>query len=269
MELLKTENIRDDLIEQKSRINELIKTVRRRLKCVPNGSLRINKIRNKYYYYQITSKNDTEGRYIHREDEALAIALAQKDYDKKLLITLEQQLKAIERFLNEYDSDAPQQVYEKLTEARKTLVKPEFLSDEEYVRQWMSVPYSGLPFSKEDAEYYTAKGERVRSKSEILIADSLLRHNIPYRYEYPVYNKGVIIAAPDFNCLNVRLRKEYFWEHLGMMGEEKYADRNVRKIEKYTLAEDFDETKLIITMETDRKPLDTRVIDEKIRRYLL
>ena len=79
----------------------------------------------------------------------------------------------------------------------------------------------------------------------------------------------MIIAAPDFNCLNVRLRKEYFWEHLGMMGEEKYADRNVKKLEKYTFAEDFDEAKLIITMETDNKPLDTRVIDEKIRRFLL
>ena len=79
----------------------------------------------------------------------------------------------------------------------------------------------------------------------------------------------MIIAAPDFNCLNVRLRKEYFWEHLGMMGEEKYADRNVKKLEKYTFAEDFDETNLIITMETDNKPLDTRVIDEKIRRFLL
>ena len=76
------------------------------------------------------------------------------------------------------------------------------------------------------------------------------------------------MAAPDFNCLNVRLRKEYYWEHLGMMGKEEYADRNVKKIEKYSLAEDFDEAGLILTMETENKPLDTRVIEEKIRRYL-
>lgn len=269
MDWIRSEEVIKSLLLQKAMIEKRITDIKKTMGFSPDGTLRVTKKRKIYQYYHRKNVDDTEGRYIQREDEALAIALAQKDYDKKLLISLEQQLKTIERFLKDYDSDAPQLVYEKLTEARKTLVKPEFLSDEEYVRQWMSVPYSGLPFSKEDAEYYTAKGERVRSKSEILIADSLLRHNIPYRYEYPVYSKGVLIAAPDFNCLNVRLRKEYFWEHLGMMGEEKYADRNVRKIEKYTLAEDFDETKLIITMETDRKPLDTRVIDEKIRRYLL
>lgn len=268
MDRIRSNDIIKDLMRQKMEIKNKIHKIESRIDAAPKGKLYICRKWNKYQNFHKLTPND-KGHYIQREDEALAIALAQKDYDKKLLISLEQQLKTIERFLKDYDSDAPQQVYEKLTEARKSLVKPEFLSDEEYVRQWMSVPYSGLPFSKEDAEYYTAKGERVRSKSEILIADSLLRHNIPYRYEYPVYSKGVLIAAPDFNCLNVRLRKEYFWEHLGMMGEEKYADRNVRKIEKYTLAEDFDETKLIITMETDRKPLDTRVIDEKIRRYLL
>ena len=79
----------------------------------------------------------------------------------------------------------------------------------------------------------------------------------------------MLIAAPDFNCLNVRLRKDYYWEHLGMMGNEDYSDRNVSKIAKYTLVDDFDETSLILTMETDRKPLNTKVIEEKIRRYLL
>ena len=117
--------------------------------------------------------------------------------------------------------------------------------------------------------FYTDKGERVRSKSEVLIANELYRHGIPYRYEYPVFNNGVIMAAPDFNCLNVRLRKEYYWEHLGMMGKEEYANRNTAKIEKYTLAKDFDETSLILTFETDRHPLNTKIIEQKIGTYLI
>ena len=77
------------------------------------------------------------------------------------------------------------------------------------------------------------------------------------------------MAAPDFKCLNVRLRKEYYWEHLGKLGDKDYADRNAKKLEKYALADDFDEESLILTFETDSHPLNTKVIEAKIRKYLL
>lgn len=258
------------VIESKTQaIADLIGGISHRLKRSPKGYLRIVKKGHGYQYYLRSGKEDIEGKYLPISKRGVAIGIAQRDYDQKLLQVLEKQQKIIGRFLNEYDPGAVRRVYEELSNPRKQLVTPMFLTEEEFVKQWQNEPYDRLGFGKEEPEYYTARGERVRSKSEILIADALYRHKIPYRYEFPVYNKGVIIAAPDFNCLNVRLRKEYFWEHLGMMGEEKYADRNVKKLEKYTFAEDFDETNLIITMETDNKPLDTRVIDEKIRRFLL
>lgn len=269
MEINKSNEIINGLLHQKNEISKAISEIKARMKNTPEGILRIAKKGGKYQYYQRKTQDDSKGTFIRRKDDSLAAALAQKDYDAKLLKALTEQQSAIDNFLKNYDPDAVVQVFENLSEARKQLVTPAFLTDEKFAEQWQNEPYDRLGFGKEEPEYYTARGERVRSKSEILIADALYRHKIPYRYEFPVYNKGVIIAAPDFNCLNVRLRKEYFWEHLGMMGEEKYADRNVKKLEKYTFAEDFDETNLIITMETDNKPLDTRVIDEKIRRFLL
>ena len=54
-----------------------------------------------------------------------------------------------------------------------------------------------------------------------------------------------------------------------MMGDQDYANRNVNKIEKYMLAGDFDMTKLILTFETEKHPLNTKVIEEIIRTYLL
>ena len=66
-----------------------------------------------------------------------------------------------------------------------------------------------------------------------------------------------------------RLRKVYYWEHLGMLGDQDYADRNVKKMDKYILADDFDENRLILTFETDSHPLNTKVIEAKIRKYLL
>ena len=250
-------------------IESQIDRVSRRLEKAPEGALRIIKKWNNHQYYHRTGPNDSNGTYIPEKHHPLAARLAQKDYDTKLLKVLNEQQRAIDRFLNDFDPAAAEQVYEKLSEQRKQLVTPEYLSDEEFVRQWLSQPYTRLGFKEEDQEFYTAKGERVRSKSEILIADALLRNQVPYLCEVPVYNNGVIFAAPDFKCLNVRLRKVFYWEHLGKLGELDYANRNVKKLEKYALAEDFDETKLIMTFETDSHPLNTRVIDAKIRKYLL
>ena len=267
--MTETNTILTEIMKLKKQTNNKINAIRTRITDAPDGFLRISKRLNKYQYFRIRNKGDTIGTYLPRKDHDTAVRLAQKDYDTRLLAELEKQLKAIERFLSSYNPDAAAQVYAKLSEPRKILVDKGFLTDEEFVAQWQAVPYQRLGFRKDDPEYYTQRGERVRSKSEILIADALYRHNIPYRYEYPLYVDGVLVAAPDFNCLNVRLRKEHYWEHLGMMGDKDYVNHNVKKLERYSLAKDFDESGLILTFETESQPINTRVIEEKIRKYLL
>ena len=267
--MFKTNTIPEELTHLNKSLESRIEAIKKRYKTAPEGSLRIVNKWNKHQYYHKINLGDTEGKYIPRKDRPLAVRLAQKDYDKKLLEALTGQQKAIEKFIKDYDPDAAIEVYEKLSAPRKELVTPEFLSDEEFIKQFLSEPYTRLGFKDTDQEFYTANGERVRSKSEILIADALLRNKVPYLCEFPVYDNGVIFAAPDFKCLNVRLRKVFYWEHLGKLGDQEYSDRNVKKLEKYTLAEDFDEVGLILTFETDSHPLNTKVIEEKIRRYLL
>ena len=262
-------SIQNKLLDQQTKIINTIVELKNRIKSSPDGFLRIAQRQGRYQYYKRISTDDIKGTYLPRKDHDTAVRLAQKDYDTRLLAELEKQLKAIERFLSSYNPDAAAQVYAKLSAPRKALVDKGFLTDEEFVAQWQAVPYQRLGFRKDDPEYYTQRGERVRSKSEILIADALYRHNIPYRYEYPLYVDGVLVAAPDFNCLNVRLRKEHYWEHLGMMGDKDYVNHNVKKLERYSLAKDFDESGLILTFETESQPINTRVIEEKIRKYLL
>ncbi|MCR5490211.1 MAG: hypothetical protein K6F03_09120 [Saccharofermentans sp.] len=260
--------IMDELKSMLIALDKNIDLIMKRVEHAPPGSLRVSNNGKYRQYYRKIDPVDVFGTYLPRKDRDIAAALAQKDYDSKLLAELVKQQKALERFLKDYDPDAPLDVYEKLSEARKALVTKEFLTDKEYVEQWLNMPYNHMGFGDNDPEYYTPKGERVRSKSELLIADALIRNNIPYRYECPVYEGGYLIGVPDFNCLNVRQRKDYYWEHLGMMSDSTYADKNVRKLEKYSLANDFDESRLILTFETENHPLNTRVIEEKIRRYL-
>ena len=264
----KTTSLITELTGNLNSIKHHIANTKKRLLKAPEGTLRISKKCNHYQYYLRHGKDDIHGKYLNTKQLPTAKKLAQKDYDKRLLKVLEEQLKAIEQFLKNYDPYAPMKVYEKLSDPRKALVTNEFLTDEEYIKHWLDQPYKKMGFKADAPEFYTSKGERVRSKSEVLIADALARHGIPYLYEFPVYEDGIIAAAPDFKCLNVRQRQDYYWEHLGMLDDEVYADNNVKKLNKYTMNQDFDETKLILTAETKKHPLNTRIIEEKIRRYL-
>ena len=74
---------------------------------------------------------------------------------------------------------------------------------------------------------------------------------------------------PDFTVLNVRKRKEYLWEHLGMMDDPEYSKSALERIRQYEKQGFYPGDKLIITHETSENPLPTRLIDDIISHYLL
>ena len=132
----------------------------------------------------------------------------------------------------------------------------------------------GMPFTEDSQKYYTANGERVRSKSEVIIADALLRNGVPYCYEVPLKlnrggESGNVTFHPDFLCLNVRTRKEFYWEHFGKMGNEDYKENTVGKLNMYVENGFFPGRNLIFTMESGVESLDTRIVEKMIKEFLL
>lgn len=109
----------------------------------------------------------------------------------------------------------------------------------------------------------------MRSKSEALIANTLAKYGIPYRYEYPVQLDPMTTRHPDFFCLNVRKRKEVIWEHFGSMDDAVYVNRNISRLDDYEeLGFRLGES-LIFSYETLERPLNIKSIEKKIKRYLL
>ena len=76
-----------------------------------------------------------------------------------------------------------------------------------------------------------------------MIAETLYKNKIPYRYEWPLSlkneNKSTVIFHPDFYCFNVNTRKEYVWEHFGKLDEEKYLLEVVKKLNLYLMKENL------------------------------
>ena len=70
--------------------------------------------------------------------------------------------------------------------------------------------------------HQTERGELVRSKSEVIIADHLHRRRIDYRYEAPL-KLGEDLRIPDFTFDDDDAGITYYWEHCGMMFDPNYA----------------------------------------------
>lgn len=235
----------------------------------PEATLRVCSSGDRVQYYQRTDPKDFNGKYIKEKDIYIAQELAQKDYDKKVLRAIDKELDAIRKYFSNYPKVNAEQIYETLHKARQTLILPILEPDKQYIHKWQSVEYQGKGFQADTPEYYTDKEERVRSKSELMIADMLEKENIPYRYEYPIYLKGMGKVYPDFTVLHTKLRKEMYWEHLGMMDDSSYAEKALQKIIIYEQNGIFPGENLILTYETRKNPLNRKQVRLMMQHYLL
>ena len=195
------------------------------------------------------------------------------DARKKFLLQLkkdkEKALKKVpEGSLRINPKKVAEQIYESLHQERQKLITPIVETNEQFIKKWENIVYEKKNFPPNYPEYYTNKGERVRSKSEIMIADALDKAGVPYRYEYPLYVKGIGNTHPDFLTLNIRTRKEIFWNHLGMLDDPKYAEDNVWKINQYLKAGYYPGENMILTYETKDNPLNQKIIKQMIEHYL-
>lgn len=257
----------ESLMRKKAEMERALSEREKALTIAPEGKLRILKNGKIIQYYKKNSSVSTS-IYLKRKEDSLASALAQKAYDAKIVNELKAEIKIMSRFLCKYRPERIDEIYQSLNGHRKRLIHPARLLDEEYIKRWMSVEYEKASSLEHVPEYFSARGERVRSKSEVMIADALSRYNIPYRYEYPINIPGIGRVHPDFTCLNLRKRKEYIWEHNGMMSDSNYSDYAVNKIEKYMLAGYFPGENFILSFETSSHPLTSRMIECNIREYL-
>ena len=236
-------------------------------KGTPKCHIRISIKKNQIYLVQKGTKK--KEKYLNVKQYAYAEQIATFEYLNEVLKSIDKELKQIDTVLGKRDEISPEDYYGSLSKGRQKLIVPIRLTDEQYVESWLNEPYegSGIPFG--DTEFYTGKDERVRSKSEIIIANALAKYNVPYKYEYPVFTEELGVIHPDFTALNVRKRKQLYWEHLGKMDDVSYARDNTYRINVYQKNGLFLGDDLIITWETSKMPLDVKLVDQLIRHYLL
>ena len=196
-------------------------------------------------------------------------SVSQLNCNKAVVKKGEARLKQIKRITKNYSDDEIEKIYTSMNKARQLLVTPIEPTWDQLLTKWYEEEYQGKEFKEGTPLILTEKGERVRSKSEKILADYFYRKNILYKYEKPLHLKGYGTVYPDFTFLSRKTYREIYWEHEGMMDKQDYARAAVRKIESYQINHIYPGERLIITFETEQNILNSKIIENLIEKYLL
>ena len=259
-------------VEARRRYNELkdiLQAKEANLGKVPPGKIHILNAKSQPQFYLRKDSSEKSGEYISKANDAKLNLYIQKSYDEKIVKYIRKELSILEIFLKKSDNYPMQiqQLYSNLHHDIKKHILPLDMSDDDYRERWQKLPFEGKPIPDYIPYYETSKKERVRSKSELNIANALEKNGIPYKYECPILLDNGTIIHPDFTLLHVKERKEIYWEHRGMMDDKEYARNSVARMKTLMKNGIWIGKNLIITEETSTNPLGTNEIESVIENY--
>ena len=251
--------MRDYLETMKTRAKELkkaIETAEKKIKDFPEGSLRVSQSGRQVRYYHVLPEGDCFGTYIRRDRYETAKVLAQKDYTKKFIASAKKELTRLEQSIRLLSGVNADQIYERMSINRKELIMPYILTDELYAEHWQAKSYKTNAFNSEGKIYDTRRGEKVRSKSEAILADMMFELGIPYHYEQELILRNKKVRYPDFTLLKKKTREVFYLEHFGLLDDEEYRKDCLNKLNEYRDSGIYPGKNLLITFESKDSPLD-------------
>lgn len=252
--------LKNELLDRQKYLKSLIRKAQAIISTAPAGKLKIISHGSRIYF-------SCNGHYLPKREYELACKLVNRNYCEKVLKLVCKEIALLEKLLDFYNtgnvSDLYSTVYEKMHQNRKKLINPLEVSDKDFVSKWQDTPFEGKQLGT-TYSYSTARNEKVRSKSEVIIANHLNALKIPYKYEYPhIFGKKIIY--PDFTILNIHTRKEIIFEHFGMMDDESYRNNAFSKIELYIQNGYTPGKNLLYTFESQSHPLNITTLDNLLK----
>lgn len=252
-ESFKPELLEDHLKADLLQYRQLLRKVQRQLAVLPQDHIHLMNRGNSYHYYRYTPGICKRTMLPLKKELPQIHALCQAEYLSGLTKAIATRSSDIEALLQRF-GQTPVELEKLVTHEKKaSFVTPLLVGDDRYAADWQSRPHPHTSLAP--GVHITSRGENVRSKSEVLIAEALRQAGIPYRYEEQLILADGTTLCPDFHILNPRTRKEYFWEHFGMMDDEEYVASFITKLKAYAQNGYILGNKLLATFETRDVPL--------------
>ncbi len=196
-------------------------------KSTSNELVKVSLSKGKLRYYV----KDSSGKYAYAKKQEINRVqdIVQAQYDASVYKKVSKLINHITQLLGEYSDNEIDNLYYNLHEGRRVLISPVETTLDQKFQAWLDQKYTGKGFEEGLSVIKAEKGERVRSKSEKIIADYLYHNGIEYKYEKPLFLKGYGTVYPDFTIWSPGLGREIYWEHFGKMDDVEYAEKALKK----------------------------------------
>lgn len=267
--------IYEQMLARRQWLEEKIKSIETQLTTFPKGKISCTRNGNYTKWYQSDGHTST---YLPKKERKLAEQLAMKGYLSLLLEDLRNEKKAIDLYVQQYDSHVGQaeRFLQENADFRELLSTYSYYdlktslqtskSLEQDIQEWVNTPYQKNPYFPEQLTHKTLSDYCVRSKSEAIIDMALRLKQIPFRYECEL-TLGETIVYPDFTVKHPKTGQIYYWEHFGRMDDSAYYHKAYHKLQLYTMYEIVPSIQLITTYETKKHPLSVETVDDIINKY--
>lgn len=246
--------------------------LRHKLSTFPEGELSIQKNGS---YHRWIIKTEEKKTYCPKSNRSLAELMALKKYYSLLLLEVEEELSLLNSYKNKFSSascSTDLSASDLLSEASPyyELLQTHFAKNKlpVSVQKWCAEVYETNSSHPENLIHTTLAGHKVRSKSEVIIANLLYTNGIPYRYEAALILNEMTIY-PDFTILHPTSQQLFYWEHFGMMDKNNYCDAACNKLKSYCYNGIYPSMQLITTYETGKVPIRSEQVQQIISQYFL
>lgn len=256
------------ITNRKEYLQKLILEKEKEMTRLPKGHIRVSKHGKSFQYYLCQEKCGNNGRYLPVREKRSAERMILREYDEKIVKEAAEELHILEKLEKYYHRGCVEDVFEKMPPGKQRVIVPVEETQEQFLARWMNYKFPKKEFEEDMPEFYSGRRERMRSKSEVIIANILDKMEIPYIYECPLRLKNGKTIYPDFTIIDVPRRRVVFLEHLGRMDDERYVDMLLWKTQAYEESGYYVGKELFFTSETANRPLNIKLVEEKLR-YIL
>lgn len=250
--------------------NQRLEMEQAEMATLPEGrlSFRTDGLKTNYILLKDDFSNSKQ-RYSRRtinNDVHLIRKLARKEYLKTSTAMLSDEITRLEDFLKNSKPPDVRNILEAMPKRFRMINKELFFSKMADVDEWLKADYEINQYKIHEKIHTTSRGLKVRSKSELLIAEKLDYYCIPYRYEQMIYFERYSFS-PDFTIWTTN--GIIYWEHCGLMSDPEYKKSNQWKLRMYDKMDIVPWKNLIVTYDTDDGGINAGIIDAEIRNRIL
>lgn len=225
-------------------LNDLFKMV---IDSSPEGKLISQDNHGYTQFMQLINKDGKRIRRGINSNKDMIRALARKEFSEKAYEILTNNLNALKGAADKQIPFDPDQILKSMGKAYRLLPEEYFFDRDKVIvrtgidddllvkvkrhEEWWRKPYKEYWGYPENKDKTTSRKQKVRSISELVIAEQLYKYEIPFHYEEELEKNGKVFA-PDFTFEGSDSNLFYL-DYFGMMDNAKYARRNFRKLDDY------------------------------------